>query len=1305
MLPLLPLLLSSSALAWPADEAWEPVLMSSGLCHKVPTYAWDPAADVSDDQPHLDIVGEPCADTHAALWAVSPDTVYLRVRLASSPIEDGQPLEGAWGAIIDVTSDGHRDNAALILDGGEDSLQLRLNSEQSGPSVGWDDPHELMLWQLDAPFDNGGARVVDADSTLGGDADVFLDIALSNALLMEHLALGATGTIGLFVATGPGGEETLNHDLVGCDEQIANCGLLDAQIQAVAITNDYDSDGLGQDEEDLLGTSNYDADHDDDGLLDGEEVALGTDPTLCDSDEDGLIDGLEAGVVTQHAHTQEPGCFQADRDPDTTTDPTVADSDGDGLLDGEEDRDADGAVGAWELDPNDPDDAADDDGDDIPDTIEERCTGADSGLSDSDDRDGDGIPDETEGMTQSDRDGVPDFCDLDSDGDGWSDEIEGDEDSDGDGVPDYIDLDSDDDALWDQYETDRDDDCDDLPERIDPWHEDGPCGDPDHDGWINGKEALCGTDPLDTSSWPDDLADCFGGDGEPPGDEPAPPSFSDGHFGGGCHSAPTGVGLALGLLALLLTLTRGRRGNREAIGLIGLGLLLVPRPSQAQDTDLQAFRPALDQGAFLGLEDTRHTAEGFGGALLFNYAQSPLVYHYDDPGRGPEQVVSSLGTLELLPWWRQGPLRLGMRVPMPLVAAGSGVSGSHWIGDLGFDAKLLLLDRLQAPLGLAVRLHGTAPTGNTEAWVGNGVPTVAGELDLAVGRRLVAAANLGVASGNDSRLDELLLGPQLRWGAGLQAPLTDPIHLLLELRGAHLLRSLSSQGAHPVEALLGIRSRPLGPWIGSLGLGTGISKGLGAPGLRLVTGLAWVPRAADAPPGMFVDHDRDGLVDDRDGCPDQAEDFDGRDDRDGCPDQGMAPVRVTLLDDQGQPLPGGQLALLTGVDDRELDSWRFHDGELRRSLPAGQHRVRVQSPGHQALRFELALTEAETQAVTCRPPLRTGGERGGGGGGVDLDGDGLVGDDACPDQPEDPNEQADGDGCPDGYLTHTHFTLQDASGVALPAARVLLVAGPMTGAWDAPDGRLQRSLAPGVYTLVAQSEGYAELERELEVPQAPEHRELLTMEAAAALARLELQVRDPDGQPLAARAWARGPLELLREVESGALSLALPPGSYQIHVSSPGYRAHRVELELRASERSPLDLTLRPLPPATADPTGLPTLHPRVIPVEGARLGPDQALALSALADSLRAHPELPLVSLAGWVAPGDPRPAVPHSQALAQAALDWLVQHEGIAPERLLAVGLGAREPAEGEDRPPQGVQVMPAVMSVTLGGPLKLD
>ena len=73
----------------------------------------------------------------------------------------------------------------------------------------------------------------------------------------------------------------------------------------------------------------------------------------------------------------------------------------------------------------------------------ELVLGADS------DTDADGINDLTEGLVDTDNDGIPNFRDTDSDGDGVTDDIEGIGDADADGTPDFLDSDNDGDGVLD----------------------------------------------------------------------------------------------------------------------------------------------------------------------------------------------------------------------------------------------------------------------------------------------------------------------------------------------------------------------------------------------------------------------------------------------------------------------------------------------------------------------------------------------------------------------------------------------------------------------------------------------------------------------------------------------------------------------------------------------------------------------------------------------------------------------------------------------------------------------------------------
>jgi hypothetical protein len=191
---------------------------------------------------------------------------------------------------------------------------------------------------------------------------------------------------------------------------------------------DLDSDGDGTN--DIVGTTAEPFDGDGDGQIDLENIM--------DTDGDGIpdvIDPTSGGPVPS-----------VDTDGDGVPDAADIDDDNDGIPDGVEttdgnDRDTDGDGLVDRLDP-------DSDGDGIPDSIE-------GWGSDTNDLDGDGVMDDTadsngDGLADlvpesmlpvdTDRDGTPDFQDLDSDGDNLADSVEN-GDFDADGIPDYLQAD------------------------------------------------------------------------------------------------------------------------------------------------------------------------------------------------------------------------------------------------------------------------------------------------------------------------------------------------------------------------------------------------------------------------------------------------------------------------------------------------------------------------------------------------------------------------------------------------------------------------------------------------------------------------------------------------------------------------------------------------------------------------------------------------------------------------------------------------------------------------------------------------
>jgi len=264
---------------------------------------------------------------------------------------------------------------------------------------------------------------------------------------------------------------------------------------------DTDGDGVPDYIEVKQGTSPTNAtdakDTDGDGIPDYIEVAQGTNPAVAgdakDTDGDGVPDFIE---VLQGTNPLVGGDIIKDTDGDGVPDyievqqgtsPTTAtdakDSDGDGIpdyieikqgtdptnnLDGK-DSDGDGVPDFIEVqqgtDPNSAASVKDTDGDGVPDYIEVQQGTSPTSATSFVDTDGDGISDVVEGFIRvnasisidNDKDGIPDYKDLDSDNDGILDKIEKGAgiipvDSDGDALADFRDLDSDNDGIVDSIE-------------------------------------------------------------------------------------------------------------------------------------------------------------------------------------------------------------------------------------------------------------------------------------------------------------------------------------------------------------------------------------------------------------------------------------------------------------------------------------------------------------------------------------------------------------------------------------------------------------------------------------------------------------------------------------------------------------------------------------------------------------------------------------------------------------------------------------------------------------------------------------
>ncbi len=765
--------------------------------------------DGSGDQQgdaHVDLAGP-------VLWSADADEVFVRLELSAQPVSGAALFPAAWVLLLDTDLDDTAVELAMAVVGPSAPVDVYANSVgQPGLQPG------TWTWLgSDGSRAEGDVR----ELATGVDGHWWLDFRVPRPLLQDDGGVQPTNPLRMVAVAG----DTVFapwSDAAACDDG-AGCALADVLSDPVHI--DRDGDGLTDVIEEAIGTRPWDADTDDDGLLDGLEplgVEDGDDlaaPFDCDSDGDRIRDGVEAGVVEPHPDTElEDSCFRPDADPSKVSDPGVADSDGGGIRDGREDWNRNGALDDWETEPSDPSDDVDTDGDGIADVLEARPEDGDITDSDSD---GDGIRDEDEWLWDDDGDGTPNYLDLDSDGDGILDLVETDADPDGDEIPNYLDFDSDGDGIGDAIEGVFDQDGDGVRDFLDD--------DTDGDGKLDIDE---GADDADCDGVPDfrDTDDGDGPCGEAAIGEPdtgdvsvgAGPFFGPGSFtGGACSSVPLG---GAGWLVVVALLAWGRR-------------------AQAQDVDAQRFVPSVDGERFTKLVEADVSSQ-WGVGLWTSLADDPLVYRHDDPALGEVALLASVLTTDLTGFWGSGPLRVGAHLPLHVHTAGQGIGrGGHGptrLGDARVSARWSVLEpdddgRVSLGLGADLRMPTGAPSNHVGA--GRATGHLQALVGYAVGDALVLL-NSGFRTGTASEIGtDLRVGPMATWGVGLALPVGEGRAVSLEIDGDLWLSSLAEPGSRPIEALIAARMRPSSATLFTIGAGTGLSSGVGAPDFRVVGGF------------------------------------------------------------------------------------------------------------------------------------------------------------------------------------------------------------------------------------------------------------------------------------------------------------------------------------------------------------------------------------------------------------------------------------------------------------------------------------
>jgi hypothetical protein len=438
--------------------------------------------------------------------------------------------------------------------------------------------------------------------------------------------------------------------------------------------------------------------------------------------------------------------------------------------------------------------------------------------------------------------------------------------------------------------------------------------------------------------------------------------------------------------------------------------------------DLRGFHPSTDPSSGLYLEPAASPATlDWNVGLWLSYAYKPITLRDAATDEAVFDVIRHQLTGDLVAGVGIGRrAALGLDLPFLLLQTGddpgsmagaAAVLGAaplprQALGDLGITGKLTLVRPTRGEFGgFALALHErlTVPMGDEASYLGEG--HVTSETRLLTEYRLLvlgvhAAVGVKVRGGvgryacedvpepkaGEDDACPTRFGHELPFGVGFSfrpqvLGLDDKGRWtwFLEMRGYVPIAPAApfSSGSGRVSgAAVGAGARvALGDVSVLAGLEGSVLGGVGAAPVRALMSVGWAPRVEDA--------DNDGIEDERDQCPELAEDKDRFEDGDGCPDGDN--------DDDG--VPDGEDECATEREDE--DGFEDDDGCIDPDNDGDKILdVNDKCPD------EVGLSSPVAAKHGC--PER------------DPDGDGLEGSrDKCPEAAEDKDGFEDDDGCPE----------------------------------------------------------------------------------------------------------------------------------------------------------------------------------------------------------------------------------------------------------------------------------------------------
>ncbi len=344
--------------------------------------------------------------------------------------------------------------------------------------------------------------------------------------------------------------------------------------------------------------------------------------------------------------------------------------------------------------------------------------------------------------------------------------------------------------------------------------------------------------------------------------------------------------------------------TRFPLALLSLSLLLLEGSALAQARAhgfaIDRFDPS-DRGSdwFVSESLDLRGNNRFAVGVVADYAHDPLAIYDQATGDQVSAVISDQFYAHFgISYIALDRLRLSLNMPVLLAQSGSSNvvagqtltadTGTH-AGDLRFGADLRIAGTYGDPATFAIGAQLFLPTGSRDAYASDGAARFAPRLLLAgdIGPFTYAARGDIIFRRDHTRFDGNVEGDMV-FVSGAAGVRVAGFTLGPELFAQTVLaKDAFEKVTTPVELLFGGHYFTHGVRMG-LGVGPGLSRGVGVPDSRWLANLEWAPEP-DAPPPppeaapVDPDRDRDGVNNEQDACPDQPGMPSSDPKKNGCP--------------------------------------------------------------------------------------------------------------------------------------------------------------------------------------------------------------------------------------------------------------------------------------------------------------------------------------------------------------------------------------------------------------------------------------